>query len=97
LNTAEVVRTLVWIVQGYLILGIVFAVPVALFFLARLDPAARGNTWGFRIIVIPGLTLMWPLFLWRLLRNQQAPVECNAHRRLARGAAAESNDKVGVA
>lgn len=83
MNAVEVVRILVWIAQGYLALGVVLSVPLALFFLHRIDPAARGGTWGFRIIVIPGLVILWPLFLWRLVRKQSTPRESNAHRNLA--------------
>lgn len=83
MNAVEVVRNLVWIVQGYLGLGVVLSVPFALFLLHRIDPAAREGTWGFRIIVIPGLILLWPLFFWRLVRKLSAPTESNAHRTLA--------------
>ena len=83
MNAVEVIRLLVWIVQGYLALGVVLSVLLALFFLHRIDPAAQGSTWGFRIIVIPGMVLLWPLLLWRLVRKQSAPTELNAHRNLA--------------
>lgn len=29
--------------------------------LARLDPSADGATWGFRVLVTPGLIALWPL------------------------------------
>lgn len=82
MNAVEVVHILVWVVQGYLALGAILSVPLALFFLHRIDPSAREGTWGFRIIVIPGLVLLWPLFFWRLVRKQSAPTESNTHRNL---------------
>ncbi len=83
MNSVEVARIFVWFVQGYLAFGVILSVPLALFFLHHIDPAARGGTWGFRIIVLPGLILLWPLFLGRLVSKRVAPTESNAHRQLA--------------
>lgn len=48
--------------------------------LERIDPAARGSTTGFRLIVVPGLVVLWPLLLRRSLAGGPPPVERNAHR-----------------
>ena len=71
---------LIAFVQGYLLIGLVFAIPFVLFLVNRVDPSAKGSTWGFRVMVIPGVCLLWPLLLVRLVRREQTPVECNAHR-----------------
>lgn len=52
----------------------------------RLDPAARGASLGFRLIVVPGLVALWPLLARRILRGGPPPVEATAHRRQARRA-----------
>ena len=88
--TAESLATLlVLAVEGYLLLGLVFALPFVLFLAGRIDPNARHSSWGFRLLVIPSICLLWPLLLKRVIKGQQPPVECNAHRRraeqLARG------------
>ncbi len=54
---------MVAIVKAYLATGAV----VALAFLAlgmRSDPAARG-AYAFRLLILPGLILLWPLVIWR--------------------------------
>jgi hypothetical protein len=33
----------------------------------RLDPAAEHGTWGFRVLVFPGVAMFWPLFLVRVM------------------------------
>jgi hypothetical protein len=42
------------------------------------------NTIGFRIVILPGLAVFWPLFAVRWVRGQGKPQERNAHRRLAK-------------
>ncbi|MGE0638904.1 MAG: hypothetical protein AB7G12_03385 [Thermoanaerobaculia bacterium] len=50
----------------------------------RIDPAARGASRGFRLIVLPGAVALWPLLLRRWVRGAPPPAESNAHRRAAR-------------
>jgi hypothetical protein len=45
----------------YLALGFAFSLVFAAVGAARLDPAARGTSWLFRLLLIPGGTLLWPL------------------------------------
>jgi hypothetical protein len=77
-----------WLVRlaaGYLLAGGVFAVPFTLRWAGRLDPVAARATGGFRLLMIPGVILLWPLLLIRLLRgDRHPPVERTAHRRDAR-------------
>ena len=35
--------------------------------LGRIDPAARG-AYGFRLLIAPGVILLWPLVVWGALR-----------------------------
>ncbi len=67
-------------VQVYLIIGLTFAIPFVLFLAQQIDPAIQGSTWGFKLLALPGLSLLWPLMLSRLIRRTQKPIECNAHR-----------------
>ena len=80
MNAEVVAGLVVGMVEVYLILGLIFAVPFVLFLAKRVDHAAKGSTWGFRVLVIPGVTLLWPLLLKRVLKGQETPVECNAYR-----------------
>jgi hypothetical protein len=51
------------LIAAYLIAGFVFA----LFFIAKgvavIDESAKDAGWGFRLIIIPGTMLLWPV-LW---------------------------------
>jgi hypothetical protein len=53
----------------YLLVGAGFAVPFAIRWAGRLDPVAASATIGFRVLLLPGATLLWPLLTWKLLRR----------------------------
>lgn len=55
--------------SAYLGLGLAFAVPFVASWVERLDPAARGGTVGFRVLIVPGVAVLWPLFAARLARR----------------------------
>lgn len=75
-------ETLVVVLTSYLAGGVVFAVAFAMRGAARIDPAARDGTVGFRFLLLPGATLLWPLLAYRWLRGRgEPPTERNAHRR----------------
>lgn len=47
----------------YLALGLVFAIPFVTKGVTRIDEGAHGSGWGFRILIIPGSAVFWPLLL----------------------------------
>ena len=51
----------------YLLLGVLFVVPFLLKGLRKVDEGTHGATIGFKIIIIPGVIVFWPLLLskWR--------------------------------
>jgi membrane protein implicated in regulation of membrane protease activity len=77
-----------WIViitAAYLMIGLVVGIIVVLTGLGRLDPVAAHGTWGFRLLVLPGMAALWPIILSRVVRGvRHPPEESNAHRRAAR-------------
>lgn len=77
-----------WLVRGallYLGCGLLFAIPFLARGAAAIDPGAREGSWGFRVIVLPGVVALWPVLLRRWISGRGAPpVENNAHRRAAR-------------
>lgn len=75
-----IAETIINIVRGYLFAGLVFSVPFLIFGIQRMDPAVRWHNILFRILILPGLCLFWPLFAVRLVRGKRHPVERNAHR-----------------
>jgi hypothetical protein len=86
---------LVHLATAYLIVGAAFWVPFARRGAARIDPHAREATWGFRLIILPGTALLWPILAWRWVSGATTPAEeWNAHRAAARqmvGAPARPN------
>lgn len=52
---------------GYLALGLVIAMLFAAF-VQRIEPSAKGGSILFRLLIVPGATLLWPLILVRSVR-----------------------------
>ena len=84
---AEMAHALVGLLVLYIVAGVLFAVPFVLVGVGRIDPSARGGTWGFRLIILPGVVALWPILAVRWLTGKLPPGERNAHRDRARGAA----------
>lgn len=80
-----------WLVRlagAYFTVGALFAPLWAFRLVNRTDPVAAHGTAGFRLLILPGALLLWPLLLGRLLRGTTAPpLERTAHRTAARRAA----------
>lgn len=68
----------------YLLLGLLFAIPFAFFGAQKIDPGAVEGTWGFKLLLIPGSMIFWPLLMVRWLRRLPPPEECSAHRSAAK-------------
>lgn len=84
LNLADLITWGVRLLALYAGAGLVFALFFVTRGVGRVDPVARESTWGFRLIIVPGVVALWPLLARRWLRGQaEPPVECNAHRRAA--------------
>ena len=69
----------------YLLCGLIFVVPFVLAGVGRIVPHAVHGTWGFRLLIVPGTILLWPLLARRWLKGvHEPPEERNAHRCAAR-------------
>jgi hypothetical protein len=44
----------------YLTIGLLFALAFAAFGAAQIDVAARGTSVAFRLLLVPGATVLWP-------------------------------------
>jgi len=56
------------LVALYLAAGLVFAIFFVTRGVTRIDEGAVGSKWGFRLIIIPGTMVFWPLLLKKWLR-----------------------------
>jgi hypothetical protein len=66
--------------EMYMLAGVVLA---ALFLpraVTRLDPRVADAPVVLRLMILPGVVALWPLFAWRWLSGASAPVERNPHR-----------------
>jgi hypothetical protein len=65
----------------YLSCGIIFAVPFVVLGVGRIDPHASHGSWGFRVLIVPGTVLLWPLLAKRWIQGtHEPPVEKTAHK-----------------
>ena len=56
----------------YAIIGLVFAIAFAWRGAGSVDAVARNSTLGFRLVVVPGAALLWPLLAVRWWRTATA-------------------------
>ena len=64
------------LIQGYLVAGLVFAIWFAARGAGILDPVARAGTPGFRVLLLPGATLLWPWLALLIIRQRSGtPLE----------------------
>ena len=68
----------------YLAIGVLFAIPFAFLGARKIDPSAEEGTWGFKLLIIPGSMVFWPLLMTRWARKAPPAEECSAHRTRAR-------------
>ena len=54
----------------YLLLGVLFVVPFLLKGLTKVDAGAHGGTIGFKIIIVPGVIVFWPVLLRKWIEKQ---------------------------
>jgi hypothetical protein len=74
-------KAIVYTLAIYAGLGLVFAGPFVRFGVQRLDSEAQGSGVGFRLLILPGVAVFWPMLLYRWARGiVEPPVEKNPHR-----------------
>ena len=57
---------------AYLLMGLLFVIPFVIKGVTRIDEGASGSGWGFRLIIIPGTMVFWPLLLKKWVKKTQA-------------------------
>lgn len=83
--TREAAEVLVIVIEGYVAAGMAFALLFVWRGVTRIDPMAATSPWTFRVLILPGCAIFWPLLLVRWASGSVAPpVERTAHRLGAR-------------
>lgn len=72
--SVETAELIVGALAGYLVLGLAFALALITRGLAAIDPDARGMPWTARLLILPGVSALWPLMLWKWFTQTSPPV-----------------------
>jgi hypothetical protein len=70
-------------IESYLVAGALFALAFLPRGVLAIDGGLRTSPVMVRVLLVPGMTLLWPIFLRRWITGRGAPAERNAHRSAA--------------
>ena len=62
---------LLFAVGGYLLAGFLFGVAFVTRGVSRIDPAARGTSAAFRLLILPGSVVLWPLLAGKWVTRER--------------------------
>ena len=63
------VETLVYGLEIYAALGLLFAIAFVTVGVEHIDSTAKGATLGFRLLLLPGSIALWPVLVARWIRG----------------------------
>ena len=66
LQTATII---LWVIGAYLVAGVLFAVAAQSGSLTRIEKDAKSVSLGVRTVLVPGMVLLWPLLVGRILKS----------------------------
>ncbi|GAB5558461.1 MAG: hypothetical protein SynsKO_01080 [Synoicihabitans sp.] len=78
------VTVAVGIIAAYLAAGLIFAIPFVFRGAAKIDAPAANTGLFFKLILIPGSMIFWPILLRRWISGSPPPIEKSAHREAAK-------------
>jgi len=64
----------------YLLIGVLFVIPFLMKGLNKVDEGAHGSTIGFKIIIIPGVVVFWPVLLSKWMKEKRNHGDTKAQR-----------------
>ena len=76
----DVARAIVVCLEAYAVGGIAFAAVFLPRAVARLDARVVGAPKTLRLLILPGVVALWPLFARRWITGGAGPIERNPHR-----------------
>ena len=79
-----IAQFVVGVFDAYIVAGLAFALLFLPLGVTRLDPRVAGAPKTLRLLILPGIVALWPLFAWRWIAGAHEPIEDNPHRAKAR-------------
>jgi hypothetical protein len=76
----EAVQFVVGVFELYALAGVVFAMLFLPRGVTRIDPRIAESPKAMRLLILPGIAALWPLFAWRWIGGAPEPIERNPHR-----------------
>lgn len=67
MNGAELVLIAI---TGYIAAGFLFGLVFVTVGVTRIDPAARGTSMAFRLLILPGSVALWPVLATKWARHK---------------------------
>src|SRR5436309_9826912 len=83
--------------EAYALTGVGFALLFLPLGVTRFDPRVAGAPKTLRLLILPGIVALWPLFAWRWIAGAHEPIEDNPHRAKARESLAAAGRAGGLA
>ena len=67
-----VIGIILLVIEVYLALGLLFSIPFVIKGVTVIDPdGAEGTKWTFRVIIIPGTIIFWPVLLKKWVNTKR--------------------------
>ena len=63
------VKIILIIALVYLLLGVLFVIPFLIKGLSKVDEGTHDSTIGFKIIIIPGVIVFWPVLVSKWMKK----------------------------
>ena len=76
----DIAQLLVTLFESYALAGVAFAVLFLPRAVTRLDPRVANAPASLRLLILPGVVALWPLFARRWVSGASEPIERNPHR-----------------
>ena len=76
----EIAKVVVAVFEAYALAGVGFAVLFLPCAITRVDHRVEESPKTLRLLILPGVAALWPLFAWRWMAGASAPAERNPHR-----------------
>jgi hypothetical protein len=67
-----IIGIILLVIEVYLVLGLLFSIPFVITGVTVIDPdGAQGTKWTFRVIIIPGTIIFWPVLLKKWINTKK--------------------------